>query len=184
MSKYRKEWINKWNRFVNEITAGTGIFPETVFTVAIAESSRPDKDGNWRPANNTLSLKANNIFSIKKGVGWNGEIFLHTDDAPDEPFRKYSSQNESFKDFVKFLQKNSRYTKAGVFDASTPEAQLAALAKAGYATSPTYLNLLNNVLKGIRGYIASGIETVKNNPGKIIAGVVIAYLAYNYLKPK
>lgn len=184
MSSPRAEFIAKWNALVNEITKGTNIFPETVFTVAIAESSAPNSAGKWIPANNTLSKKANNIFSIKKGTKWSGPTVTHSDDKPNELFRKYSSINESFKDFVKFLQENPRYEKAGVFSAKTPEAQLAALAKAGYASSPSYTTLVLGVLKGIKGYISTSVAAVKNNAGKLFIGGLAAYATYKFLTQK
>lgn len=184
MASVREEWIKKWNRFVNEITAGTGIFPEVVFTIAIAESSAPDAKGVWRPANNTLSKKANNIFSIKKGTKWTGETITHSDDKPNELFRKYKSQNDSFKDFVKFIQENPRYEAAGVFKAKTPQAQLAAIAKAGYATAPTYKTLIMKVFEGINSYVTKGATAVKNNAGKILIGSMVAYGTYKFLTTK
>ena len=68
-------------------------------------------------------------------------------------FRVYSSPFASFRDHVKFLQTNPRYTKAGVFKATTPQDQFKALQAAGYATDPSYSDKLITLLDGIKKYI-------------------------------
>ena len=44
------------------------------------------------------------------------------------------------------LKENQRYTNAGVFTASTPEAQAQALKNAGYATDPNYVSKLTGII--------------------------------------
>jgi len=61
-------------------------------------------------------------------------------------FRHYSTPLECFKDRNNFLQQNTRYKKAGVFSAATPQDQARALQKAGYATDPKYAELLINII--------------------------------------
>ena len=45
--------------------------------------------------NSVLATEANNHFGIKCKSTWRGETYSHTDDAPNECFRKYTSTYES-----------------------------------------------------------------------------------------
>ena len=58
--------------------------------------------------NSELATQAHNHFGIKCKSTWKGETFAHTDDAPNECFRKYGSAYESYKDHSDFL-KQPRY---------------------------------------------------------------------------
>src|ERR1041384_2338919 len=55
-----------------------------------------------------LATMANNHFGIKCKKEWTGETFSHTDDAPDECFRKYSSAANSYQDHSDYLVKSPR----------------------------------------------------------------------------
>ena len=93
---------------------------------------------------------ANNYFGIKKGVGWTGDtITLKTpkDASKTNEFRKYKTPFDSIVDHSSFLIKNKRYENAGVFKAKTPEEQIQAIAKAGYAEANDYVPTLNSVIK-------------------------------------
>ena len=116
---------------------GSGLFPSVLLAQAALESG-------W--GESILAKKFNNLFGIKSDKSWKGEsVILPTREVingtsiiVDQPFRVYSDPSDSFSDRNKFLQKNPRYTKAGVFTAKTPEAQAIALQNAGYATDPGY----------------------------------------------
>ena len=176
----RKQWIELNAADVKEITSGTGIFPETLMAIAIVES-QGKVNGVYYPGAGTLARLGNNFFGIKKGVGWKGDtITLNTpnDADPVSVFRKYSSFKESAKDFVNFLQKNPRYKKSGVFDAHDYVEQIIAIAKAGYAESPSYRDVITKVAGSVKSQIDKIIAPIKEN-GKflpiLIAGVVITF---------
>lgn len=64
-------------------------------------------------------------------------------------FRKYNTPAESFTDHVQFFNENKRYNLA-LKVKSDPVAFAEAIAKAGYATGPTYADLLKSVIKTIQ----------------------------------
>jgi len=135
------DFINKHKESVIEATKGTKLFPSVKMAQMIIES------GWGKSANARL---ANNFFGIKKGIGWKGQtIVLNTpkDGKPVSTFRKYLSVLDSVKDHSDFLIKNKRYEKNGVFSATTPEQQVKAIFKAGYAEGVKYETNLNNLIK-------------------------------------
>jgi flagellum-specific peptidoglycan hydrolase FlgJ len=156
----REQFIKNYYNLAKTLTAGTGIFPEVMLAQAILESSGK-VNGTWLVGQSLLSKAANNYFGIKASAGWTGStISLKTGEVIDGKkvtvtgvFRKYPTIIDSFKDYIKFLQVNPRYKAAGVFSASTPSQQIAALAKAGYATDPNYASLLNSIINGFKKYI-------------------------------
>lgn len=89
-----------------------------------------------------LATMANNHFGIKCKKEWTGETFAHTDDAPNECFRKYSKAEDSYKDHSDYLSKSPRY--AELFKLSTTDyaAWAIGLKRCGYATNPRYAQVL------------------------------------------
>ncbi len=86
-----------------------------------------------------------NLFNIKADSRWNGDSFkvktleYHDGIAQQEnaSFRSYSSYQESFRDYVEFIQNNPRYEKA-LDTVADPEGYMQELQQAGYATDPKY----------------------------------------------
>ena len=60
-------------------------------------------------------------------------------------FRAYDSFEESFADYVDFLQRNPRYREALAMT-SDPQAYFLALQEAGYATDPAYADKIERIL--------------------------------------
>lgn len=89
-----------------------------------------------------LVSRSNNHFGIKCKSNWKGESVSHTDDAPDECFRKYADPEESYKDHSDFLRSNQRYAFLFNLDPADYEAWAKGLKKAGYATNPRYPQLI------------------------------------------
>ena len=58
--------------------------------------------------NSDLVKKSNNHFGIKCKSTWTGESVTHTDDAPNECFRKYSNPADSYKDHSDYLKTSPR----------------------------------------------------------------------------
>ena len=89
-----------------------------------------------------LATQANNHFGIKCKKEWRGETFAHTDDAPNECFRKYKSAKESYIDHSNYLKNSLRYAELFTFDATNYTAWAKGLKKCGYATNPAYAQKL------------------------------------------
>ena len=174
------DFINKHKESVIQATKGTNLFPSVKMAQMIIES------GWGKSANARL---ANNFFGIKKGTGWKGEtIVLNTpkDGKPVSTFRKYNSVLDSVKDHSDFLIKNKRYENNGVFSATTPEQQVKAIFKAGYAEGVKYETNLNNL---IRQYNLKELDKIvlSNKKGKFFPLLLIAgsvYLIYLGIKKK
>lgn len=94
-----------------------------------------------------LAKKGNNHFGIKCHSDWKGKTMRMDDDAPNECFRVYKNPEESYRDHSKFLKNSSRY--ASLFDLSITDYKgwAKGLKKAGYATLPTYANVLINYIE-------------------------------------
>lgn len=177
----RAEYIKKYTNAAVNATSGTGLFPSVALAQGAVESGNGDS---------VLASKYNNHFGIKADKSWTGkkvnmntrEVVNGKDETQGAFFRVYNSAEESYRDRAKFLKENPRYTKAGVFTAKTPEEQLKAFQRAGYATDPNYASVIYGVLK------KNGLEVLdilKKNQTKI--GVVVlaiglittGYVLYN-----
>lgn len=90
---------------------------------------------------------SHNLFNIKANKAWKGPqqkvatLEYKNGVARREMagFRAYSSYQESFDDYVKFIKTNPRY-KAAIKMAGKPERYMHELQQAGYATDPNYAN--------------------------------------------
>lgn len=96
--------------------------------------------------NSDLVKKSNNHFGIKCKSTWTGESVKHTDDAPNECFRKYSNPADSYKDHSDYLKTSPRYASLFELDPSDYKGWAYGLKKAGYATNPKYPQIvINNI---------------------------------------
>lgn len=102
--------------------------------------------------NGTLCRTANNHFGIKCKEEWTGESVSHTDDAPNECFRKYRSAQESFNDHSEFLANRVYYKNLFTLDKSDYQAWAKGLKKAGYATDPKYPSKLISIIERYKLY--------------------------------
>lgn len=176
-----KDFGKKYFARAVEATRNTGLFPETLIAQAALESGW----GRSRHAKDDV----NNLFGIKADSSWKGRVIssstkefekgsysgktgtnkfyknrteaINDGANPSSLFRVYDDDTTAIKDWVSFLKQNTRYTNAGVFEAKTPEEQFAALKKGGYATSPTYVEKLTNVLNLFKKNNAELIKSVK-----------------------
>ena len=120
-------------------------------SITIAQGILESGDGN-----SGLARKANNHFGIKCHSDWTGEkLYLDTkevnkDGSPrteNACFRKYDKLSQSFDDHSKFLEKNSIYDSLFKLGTTDYKGWAEGLQKAGYATSPTYANLLISIIE-------------------------------------
>jgi flagellar protein FlgJ len=182
----RENWVKKYWLDAVAATAGTNIFPETMLAMAVVESQGKAQDGNWYPGLGLVARTANNYFGIKASSAWKGQtISLPTPGDADKisVFRVYPNLKESIKDFVKFLQTNPRYAKAGVFQAPDYVSQIMAIAKAGYAESPSYAAIVTSVANKVKAYVKDIIVPIAEN-GKYIPLLVAALIITGLLITK
>ncbi|MEY4333981.1 MAG: hypothetical protein RLZZ196_2724 [Bacteroidota bacterium] len=94
-----------------------------------------------------LATIANNHFGIKCKKAWTGETFAHTDDAPNECFRKYASAYQSYMDHSNYLSSEKRYQILFTYGLDDYKAWCRGLKQCGYATNPKYAQLIINLIE-------------------------------------
>ncbi|TAL40373.1 MAG: LysM peptidoglycan-binding domain-containing protein [Chitinophagaceae bacterium] len=94
-----------------------------------------------------LVKKSNNHFGIKCKTEWTGETVSHTDDAPNECFRKYNSAIDSYKDHSDFLKNSARYAQLFNLDPTDYKSWAWGLKKAGYATNTRYPQIIIKLIE-------------------------------------
>jgi LysM repeat protein len=107
--------------------------------------------------NSDLVKKSNNHFGIKCKSTWTGESVRHTDDAPNECFRKYPNAADSYKDHSDYLKTSPRYASLFELDPSDYKGWAYGLKRAGYATNPRYPQI---VISNIEKYNLQQYDTV------------------------
>lgn len=114
------------------------------FEVVIAQAALETGWGQ-KIIKNSAGQSSNNLFNIKADSRWQGDkTYKNTLEfeggqlvKKNEPFRMYTSLEESASDYVSFLSKGERYQDA-LNNPSNVEHFLHKLQKAGYATDPNY----------------------------------------------
>lgn len=94
---------------------------------------------------NKQGESSHNLFNIKANKAWKGKqtrvstLEFEGGVAKKQMagFRSYTSYEESFNDYVNFIQRNPRYSKA-LTVVEKPEKYMHELQRAGYATDPNY----------------------------------------------
>lgn len=125
--------------------------------------------------NGTLCRTANNHFGIKCKEEWTGETVSHTDDAPNECFRKYRSAMESYNDHSEFLANRVYYKDLFTLDKSDYAAWAKGLKKAGYATDPRYPQKLISIIERYKLYefdqkvLGSNYQFVSKKTEEVVA---------------
>jgi flagellar protein FlgJ len=133
-----------------------GVAPELVSAHAALESG-------WgqRPLRNADGSSTHNLFGIKAGNGWHGDV---AESATTEyvggaalktsaRFRAYPDQASAFRDYARMLIDNPRF-RGALGTGNDAHAFASGLAKGGYATDPAYaakLSRLAGRLQGISG---------------------------------
>ena len=80
-----------------------------------------------------LATEAHNHFGIKVGSNWTGPYIVVADDRPDDRFRKYRTDDESYEDHSRFLTNNQRYRALFNLKLTDYKGWAHGLKKAGYA---------------------------------------------------
>ncbi|MFK3738261.1 glucosaminidase domain-containing protein [Massilia sp. TN1-12] len=145
--------IAPWAR---EAADRLGVAPELVSAHAALESG-------WgqRPLRNSDGSSTYNLFGIKAGATWNGDVAESRTTEyvggaavkTSARFRAYPDQASAFRDYARMLTDNPRF-RGALGAGSDAQAFAGALAKGGYATDPSYaakLARLAGKLQGISG---------------------------------
>lgn len=129
---------------------------ETYKDIAIAEMQRTGVPASIKLAQgihetaagtSILVTKSNNHFGIKCKSNWTGQSVKHTDDAPNECFRKYDEPGQSYKDHSDFLRNGQRYAFLFNLEPTDYKGWANGLKKAGYATNPKYPQIIIKLIE-------------------------------------
>lgn len=120
-----------------------------------------------------LATQANNHFGIKCKKEWTGETFAHTDDAPDECFRKYSCADESYKDHSTYLTTSKRYADLFKLDLTNYQGWAYGLKRCGYATNPKYAPILIKLIEDYHLQDYTMLAMATDTDKKKMAGEVV-----------
>lgn len=127
-----------------------GVTPEVIISQAALETGWGKHVLN--KANGETSF---NLFNIKADNRWDGQsttvgtVEYRNGVAIKEQaqFRSYDSYQDSFNDYVDFIQTQPRYQRA-LQQTDNPEKFIEELHKAGYATDPGYADKIKRIMNG------------------------------------
>ena len=160
------EYIKKYKDLAIAEMQRTGIPASIKLAQGIHETSAGTSD---------LVKRSNNHFGLKCKAEWTGMTVKHTDDAPNECFRKYENPSDSYKDQSNYLKGTPRYASLFELDPTDYKAWAFGLKKAGYATNPKYSQVLIKLIEDYDlqdytmialGKLKSGQETLAKNETK------------------
>lgn len=123
-----------------------------------------------------LAVEGNNHFGIKCQKVWTGPTMTHDDDEKGECFRVYASADESYRDHSLFLTTRERYKRLFSYDIKDYKSWAYGLKEAGYATNPSYPQMLIKHIEELKLYEYDFFGTVE--------GEVDTPKKENTLKPK
>jgi len=160
------EYIKKYKDLAIAEMQRTGIPASIKLAQGIHETSAGTSD---------LVKRSNNHFGLKCKAEWTGMTVKHTDDAPNECFRKYENPSDSYKDQSNYLKGTPRYASLFELDPTDYKAWAFGLKKAGYATNPKYSQVIIKLIEDYDlqdytmialGKLKSGHETLAKNESK------------------
>ncbi len=160
------EYINKYKELAIEEMQRTGIPASIKLAQGIHETAAGTSD---------LVQRSNNHFGLKCKTEWKGMSVKHTDDAPNECFRKYEEAKDSYKDQSDYLKKQPRYASLFELDPTDYKGWAYGLKRAGYATNPKYSQVLIKLVEEYDlqdytmialGKLKKGQETLAQNENK------------------
>ena len=142
IGEVQQQFLASIKPWTEETGARLGVAPEIVAAHAALESGwgqRPLRQGTWSDTNN--------LFGIKAGGKWQGEVASNltteyeagsgTALKKTERFRSYPDQASAFRDYAQVLLDNPRY-RAALNTGADAGAFAQGLARGGYATDPNY----------------------------------------------
>jgi len=129
------------------------------FEVVIAQAALETGWGQ-KIIKNDQGESSNNLFNIKANSRWQGDkVTKETLEFENgevvkkpEPFRTYSTLNDSVNDYIDFLSDNPRYQQA-LEKVNNVEQFLQGIQKAGYATDPKYAEKIMGTLERVKSFL-------------------------------
>ena len=94
-----------------------------------------------------LAREAHNHFGIKVGMNWTGPSVISSDDRPNDRFRKYRTDDESYEDHSRFLTTSQRYASLFRLSITDYKGWARGLKACGYATNPNYADMLIKIIE-------------------------------------
>lgn len=155
----QQQFLASIKPWTEETGARLGVAPEIIAAHAALESG-------WgqRPLRQGSGADTNNLFGIKAGGKWQGDVAdaLTTEYAEGsgsplkktERFRSYPDQASAFRDYAQVLLDNPRY-RAALRTGSDAHAFAQGLARGGYATDPQYAAKLGQLATRLQRAAAS-----------------------------
>ncbi len=145
-----ESFINSMKPYAEKAAKALGIEPSLLLAQAALET------GWGKKVVKNATGSSNNLFNIKADRRWQGdkiatqtlEFYDNTPVKETATFRSYSSYQDSFNDYVRFLNDNPRYETA-LQQRGDSESFIRGIHRAGYATDPTYADKVLQVQKKI-----------------------------------
>ena len=134
----KEEYIDRYKEIAIDHMERYGIPASITMAQGILESDS---------GNSNLARRSNNHFGIKCKKDWKGAKVYHTDDAPNECFRKYDSVEDSYEDHAQFLDNSPRYDSLFAYRSNDYRSWARGLKAAGYATAPDYAQRLIRIIE-------------------------------------
>lgn len=145
-----RDFVRGLMPLAEEAAAGSGISPRLMVAQAALETGwgRHMIEGEG-------GKPSHNLFGIKADSRWDGEkVGITTTEFRDglpmserADFRAYGDYQQSFRDYVQFLNDNPRYQDV-LGKAHDPDAFARGLRDAGYATDPEYDRKIRGIMDG------------------------------------
>ena len=154
------EYIKQYKQIAIDEMVRTGVPASITLAQGVLETGGGQSD---------LASIANNHFGIKCKSAWNGETYLHDDDAKNECFRKYPTVEASFRDHSDFLRLRPNYAFLFKLDPNDYEGWAKGLKKAGYATNPLYPQKLLKIIveNNLQEYTLLALQRKSANEAQI-----------------
>ncbi|MEX3072515.1 flagellar assembly peptidoglycan hydrolase FlgJ [Vibrio alginolyticus] len=145
-----ESFVNSMKPYAEKAAKALGVEPSLLLAQAALET------GWGQKVVKNANGSSNNLFNIKADRRWQGDkiatqtLEFHDNTPVKETaaFRSYSSFQDSFNDYVRFLNDNPRYETA-LQQRGDSESFIRGIHRAGYATDPTYADKVLQVQQKI-----------------------------------
>ncbi|ELE6571635.1 flagellar assembly peptidoglycan hydrolase FlgJ [Vibrio parahaemolyticus] len=145
-----ESFVNSMKPYAEKAAKALGVEPSLLLAQAALET------GWGQKVVQNARGSSNNLFNIKADRSWQGDkvttqtLEFHDNTPVKETaaFRAYSNYQDSFNDYVRFLNDNPRYETA-LQQRGDSESFIRGIHRAGYATDPTYADKVLQVKQKI-----------------------------------
>ncbi|MCL9777445.1 flagellar assembly peptidoglycan hydrolase FlgJ [Vibrio methylphosphonaticus] len=147
-----KSFVESLKPYADSAAKSLGVDPSLLLAQAALET------GWGKKVVSNSQGSSNNLFNIKADRSWDGgkvatQTLEYHQNVPVQEraaFRSYGTYEESFNDYVQFLNENPRYQSALKRDSGS-ESFIRDIHQAGYATDPSYADKVLRVKAQIDG---------------------------------